>query len=800
MSVILRLRNIFLGLLLGLSALWALCVMLLPGVLQQQVHNYGQKLGYEISVTSVSIAPLRLQGAVEGLLIRPAETAAAVHADDLLKVGRLNIDLDFWPLLAGRLGIAEVSFESPEIVLSKASASDKYWNWERFLTALAGPESSDPSTLKVSVDRVQLKDARLVIRQGRRQDAFGPFSLTVSGYRNQGEDGQVGGLDTRYRVNLGKVVLPVPQEAGAAPANVVLEEVTLAGDAHQKANQNYQIDLIVGLKTGQIRTSWDIDPNGATINGQFDLDQVPLAPWMALIPSRQPLEALSGNLGGSIRLQKDGRKTRIEAALSLADVAIRVAGAKDTLMGWSKAAMTGLALELSGDSKSASILGIADVDIMKPVLQFEMGEDRVSNLARLFRAPAASTGESGAHVGDISTAPAMRYDIRAIRLKQGQVHFADHSIRPEFVVDVNSLNGNLLGISNAPNRYATLALDGRVGRVGSLRGRGQIAFANPRENHDVTLLFRNIPLRSTNPYVMTFAGYQIDDGSIDADLRYVTRAGKLEGKNRFVIRQIRLGAEAPDYQGARLPLGLAVALLEDSSGMIDVNIPVQGDVNDPEFGVGHLVWQAVKTVLNNVVTAPFRVLGTILGIENMDAVVFIPGESGLSPNEQDKLDKIAAALAKRPGSRIVVHGTYDPEADKSELARATVDQAILKAGAIAIDSGDPLPVPNMSDPSIQAAVKTAYAAQIGRLRLGQRLLTLADTSERYQQLRQEMIDNLALGEAQLKQLAAERAGVVQRRLQGAGPEMAQRVLIGDAETVRADSNGVAIRIDIERVE
>ena len=781
---------------------WLAGRALLPGWLKSELAQYGEQIGYEITAESVSVTPLLLQASADGLRIASRGT----DAEDLLKVARLKLDLDFWPLLAGRLSIAEVALDTPEVVLARGARSGSAWNWDKFLQAVSGPESTEPSTLKVSVDRVALNDARLVIRNGRGQDVLGPFSLSVSGYRNQGDDGRVGGLDTRYRVNIGKLSLPIPMGEGVTPVMIVLEDVSLIGDAHQKANQNYQVDLDVQLGTGKIGTRWDINPDGASIKGQVEATAVPLAPWLPLLQARQALEAGSGDLTGSVRLQLDERQTRIEADLRLNDVDIRFADAKDTkdtLIGWSEAALTGLVLELPVDTHVASTLSLASVNLTKPVLRFEMGADRTSNLAQVFGGagqPQTGAATSPSSLPTSSASPALRYDIRAIHLKQGQVHFADHSIRPDFVVDINALAGYLLGISNAPNRYATLAVDGRVGKAGSLRGRGQIAFANPRENHDVGLLFRNIPLRSTNPYVMTFAGYQIDDGSIDADLRYVTRAGKLEGKNRFVIRKIRLGAEVPDYEGARLPLGLAVALLEDGNGLIDVNIPVQGDVNDPEFSVGHLVWQAVKTVLNNVVTAPFRVLGTLLGIENMDAVVFIPGESALLPAEQDKLDKVAAALVKRPGSKVVIHGTYDPEVDKAELARATVDLAILKAGGITIEPGEPLPAPNLSDPSIQAAVKTAYATQLGRIRLGQRLLTMPDTPERTQQLRQEMIDSQAVGQVQLNALADARAQVVQRRLQAGGPGMASRVLIGDSASVTADGNGVAIRLDIERVE
>ena len=296
---------------------------------------------------------------------------------------------------------------------------------------------------------------------------------------------------------------------------------------------------------------------------------------------------------------------------------------------------------------------------------------------------------------------------------------------------------------------------------------------------------------------MTFAGYAIDDGRIDVDLRYVTKDGQLVGKNRFVIKKIKLGQEVPDYQGTRLPLGLAIALLEDSDGMIDVNIPVKGNVNEPEFSVGHLVWQAVKTVLANVVTAPFRALGAMLGIENVDAIAFVPGESALPPDGDEQLSKIAELLAKRPKSKLVIHGTYDPSVDAAELARAMADKAILEASGLKVVEGEPLPMPNLTDPKVKAGLKSAYGAQVGRIKLGQRLLTLPDNAERDTQLRQELIQSYKIDDNQLKQLASRRANAVKAKLINVDPKLGDRISIGDPESVTADEGGVPIKVDLD---
>jgi len=253
----------------------------------------------------------------------------------------------------------------------------------------------------------------------------------------------------------------------------------------------------------------------------------------------------------------------------------------------------------------------------------------------------------------------------------------------------------------------------------------------------------------------------------------------------------------PDYQGMRLPLGLAIALLEDSDGMIDVNIPVKGNVNEPEFSVGHLVWQAVKTVLSNIVTAPFRALGAILGVENLDAIAFVPGESALPPDGDEQLTKIAEYLAKRSKSKLVIHGTYDPAVDSPELARAMADMAILQASGLKVVPGEPLPIPNLTDPRVRAGLKSAYGAQVGRIKLGQRLLSLPDNADRDTQLRQELIASYKITDEQLKQLAAQRADAVKAKLIGGDGKLVDRISIGDPETVSASDAGVPINVVLE---
>jgi hypothetical protein len=593
--------------------------------------------------------------------------------------------------------------------------------------------------------------------------------------------------------------VPLPHVDGLPDRQLAFGKVLATGQLMGNAHAEQKVALDLRLDEGEIKSTWNISDRGA-LTGSINVEKLAVKPWLSLAPTNQPLDSASGVIDGRFELRQDAEALTLDGDVKFDQMDIRLVGAKEPLLAWATTSLSRLHLVLPRTEGKPGQLSMNEILVDNPKIRFVINAQRQSNFRSLFSTPESTGAASPSPATSASPpppSPPFRYDIRSVRLKSGGMFFGDESIKPEFHVDVTDLNGSVQGISNEPNRYASLVLNGRAARTGSLRARGQLAFADPRLNNDVSLVFKNIPLNTTNPYTMTFAGYRIDDGRIDVDLRYVTKDGQLQGKNRFVIKKIKLGDEVADYQGTRLPLGLAIALLEDSDGMIDVNIPVKGNVNDPEFSVGHLVWQAVKTVLTNVATAPFRALGALLGVENMDAVAFVPGESALPPEGDEQLAKIAELLAKRPQSKLVIHGSYDPSVDSAELARAMADRAILVASGITLSPGEPLPTPNLSDPKVKAGLKSAYGSQVGRIKLGQRLLTLPDNADRDSQFRQEMIQGIKISDDQLKQLATERANAVKTKLLAVDPKLSDRVSIGDAVSVSASDAGVPLSVELD---
>jgi hypothetical protein len=458
----------------------------------------------------------------------------------------------------------------------------------------------------------------------------------------------------------------------------------------------------------------------------------------------------------------------------------------------------------------SSALAIDELNLNQPLLRFEIDAQGYSNFRRLFAKPdnpqvSQSSDPQGTTLASSPapeaattvTATAFNLDIRSTKLRAGQVFFVDQAMRPQFTVDMTQFNATLLGISNAPGHFATVAMEATIAKSGSMQAKGRAAFSDPRLDHDIAMNFRNLPLTALNPPAMNFAGYQLADGRLNLYLNYKATAGQLNGSNQIIIKNVQLGDEVPNYAGTKLPLGLAIALLEDSNNTIDVTIKIAGDVNSPEFSAAGLVWQAIKNILSKLVTAPFRALAALMGMGDDQAVDAVLGEAVFLPADQDQLEQFGDFLSKHPNSSIELSGAYDPEADKKELARVKADRAILQAAGFKLSAAEPVPLPTLSDSRIQSGLKSAYAQNVGRIQLTQRLIMLPDNEARNEQLRTELINNIEISTEDLKTLANNRAVLARQYITKNDAALMERITLGKETTVSATQDGVPLVLQVK---
>lgn len=399
---------------------------------------------------------------------------------------------------------------------------------------------------------------------------------------------------------------------------------------------------------------------------QLQLDALALPALQPLLAAYTPLRLSSGRFdaGGRLRLAQawsfDGR-----ARLG----ALRLDEAGGPLVQLRRLDAPRLRL-----SPALLDLGRLEAEGLQTKLLFD--KQRQLNWAGLWKTP---VDPRPAAASSAPAAPPPRVRMERLRLREVGLDFADLSLLLPFAARIHGGEGEFVGLDTAPGSPAAqLRFEGQVDEFGAASASGSLQPLAPTAFSDVRVQFRNVEMVSLTPYTATFAGRRIASGKLDLDLEYQLRDRQLQGDNRVIMQSLTLGEKVDSPDASSLPLDLAIALLEDSEGRIDLGLPVSGSLDDPKFSYGGLVWKVIVNVLTKVVTSPFRALGALLGgdQELADAIGFAPGSARLAPPEREKLKRLAEALGKRPGLALKLSAGFDASRDGEALKAAQLRRAL----------------------------------------------------------------------------------------------------------------------------
>ena len=247
------------------------------------------------------------------------------------------------------------------------------------------------------------------------------------------------------------------------------------------------------------------------------------------------------------------------------------------------------------------------------------------------------------------------------------------------MADIASLNGQSRHISNTPGQRSDLAFNGKVDRYAPVTIRGGTNLLVPNPALDISVAFNNLELTTFSPYSGTYAGYAIDKGQLSMKLHYKLEGKRLEGDNDITIKKLQLGEKIKSDQAQDLPLGLAIALLSDANGVIQMNLKVKGDLAQPDFSLGNIIWDVLGNTLSKAITSPFSLLASLAdGTEDLDELPFLPGDPALTPTQQDKLVKLAQALKDRPKLSMNIRGKVNFNEERPILQRQKLERVLAK--------------------------------------------------------------------------------------------------------------------------
>ena len=781
--------KITLGFLVVATLFWVVGVAWAPSWIKGSLEQYSQKVGYQVELQDIAVKPFALKVELYGLKLKQ------IKGKELFSLERGMLSLQWGKLVLGEIGIQDIQLDGPSILFERDAKANAKWNWLEFIESISekqvGAVETKSKAPKVFVENFTIREARLKLNdeQTKFADDLGPFSLDLKKLSNYSSKTDQAGIEALYSLDLGKVDILIP----SLNKMIVVQKVRAAGGISSPNPDTLDAKLNLKLDDGELDFVLTLKTKQDQILINTGITNLSIAPIVSLLPANSPLSTNKGVMSGQMQYQLQNHLWSASGDLRLLDVEITEGKPRQPFVQWKQVDIKQIDLRKLASGNTA--LTIDELIFDQPNFLFDLDEKGLSNIRRMFAKPASLKVDS---TESINQAQSSRFqlDIKAVKLRDGLVQFSDLAVVPQLKTEIRKLNGSLLGVSNMPGRYAAIALNGFIADKGSFRAKGQASFDDPRRNHDLSVEFKNVPLNTANAYFIKHAGYSINDGRLDLLLNYKAKDAELLGQNRFVIKDIQLGEEIPDFQGKRLPLRLAVALLEDSDNVIDISLSIKGNIDSPEFSASGLVWQAISTVLSNIVTAPFRALASLLGLQSDAPIYSAVGESTYLPADQEKLDKLAGVLVKRPNATIELFGAYDPGSDKLELARARADHAILNAAGFKLSPSEPLPTPSLSDPRIQSGIKSAYGQQVGKIKLAQRLITLPDNEARYQQLRSEIILSFVIGDTELKQLAATRASRARDLMLQNNPSLVERIKLGSSKEAVADKDGIPLGVNL----
>ena len=229
-----------------------------------------------------------------------------------------------------------------------------------------------------------------------------------------------------------------------------------------------------------------------------------------------------------------------------------------------------------------------------------------------------------------------------------------------------------------------MLLDGKLSEGGTARIFGKVNPFSLQAFTDITMNFNGVNLTSLSPYSAKFAGYRIEKGKVSMDLRYKLDNGQLTADNNFVLDQLVLGEQVESPDATTLPVRLAVSLLKDADGKIDISLPISGDLSNPNISIRSLLAGTAKEFINKLVTSPLAILGSLFGghTEDLESVKFAPGTATLSALEKDKLTIVAKALKNRPALNLDIRGVADVALDRPVLAAMDLTRQLKNAKLI----------------------------------------------------------------------------------------------------------------------
>lgn len=606
------------------------------------------------------------------------QVQAGGRRQELARLARLSLDEAQLEPAARRVSVGLLTLREPQLLLQRDAAGRL--NLAELLPA-AEPAAKQAQVADAPAQPWALQLRELAIEQGRlRWSDASVHALTET----RDEPGKpAGAADAAY---------------GLVAEQLRLRLQNLSLGAARVTRAPLQLSLQLGRADRTRR-------RGATglgsLQWQGDLSLAPLAARGSLRAERLPLHALDPYLDPGLQLHLrraeagfrgdfsmsragDGLQAQLRGDLLLADLRLlqtrEIEGQRrigEELLSWQALNLAGLRLDLEPQAAPRVEVGEASLsDFYARLIIDEQGRFNLRDVGPTPR-PGAVPVAVAAVAPTAATPAPLSFKVGATKLSNGSMDFSDRFVRPNYSAKLSDLQGSLGRFASGQSEMAPLSLRGRVAGTGLLEVTGQLNPGASPPQLDISASASDIELAPLSPYAGKYAGYAIDRGKLSTRVHYrIAPDGALQANNQLVLNQLTFGERIDSPDATKLPVLLAVALLKDRNGVIDVDLPISGSLNDPQFSVGGLIFRLIVNLLGKALTSPFSLLAGG-GSQDLSQAEFGPGLARLDATAAENLDKLAKALEERPGLQVTITGWADPAAERTAMQAHALERSLL---------------------------------------------------------------------------------------------------------------------------
>jgi len=617
----------------------------LAGEYNTQIDN--QKTHFQLKETQLSIQDIKLA---------PNEETPDFLQLQALDIGPIDFDLD-----SQTLSLGHINLDTPEITALRHT--DSSINILKPLQEIAGEEEIEKTT-NVEKDS-NVKSA---------------FKWAIA------------------NVQISKGSIHWQDQSLTTPADIKIDKI---GMSLSKLSQDlsvplpYQLDLSTGEAAHNL--SGSISPVPFVVDGQLKIQKFPLK-WMQSYLSESAnviLDSGTATIDSQYKLSIEDKPIgEITTNFQLDKLAVSDALLEKPLSGFEQLSINPIVISLNEKTS----INVDTVRLVKPYGDVFIAEDGQMNLAKLsVEKPEQTTKEpTDPPIQTQEEQNPPHIQISKFEIQEARFEFTDASQSPHFNSYFDQITGSIENLSSNLDAQSKVDIQGNLETYGKLVVQGTLNPLSQKPNTDLSINVSNIDLSTASPYSARFAGYLIDKGKLDLNLNYKINDKKLDAENHIFIDQFEFGDSVDSPDATSLPLPLAIGIMKNLDGEIDIDLPISGDLNDPSFSVGSVVLTAFTNLITTIVTSPFSMLGALVeGGDDISSVEFLAAQTDLNINQTANIMKLADALKDRPNLNLEIRGIADSSIDSTVkqaltpdlLKRLAKDRALTMANVIIKEGG-----------------------------------------------------------------------------------------------------------------